>query len=185
MSEDGEALLDALRQPGDASVAARDQLVSSRDQAESPERQRLRGEVAAALGQSLRPSDRGIARWLLQQEIAAHQARGQGATEALYTLVAAVARYAQPEDALLIWRARQATPETREGVDVEQMARAGLDAVRATVTKLAERAGPQSDDARQALAWLDAAETSGAFDDLPGYFLWADERFGLLISGPT
>lgn len=185
MSEEAEALLDALRQANDASVAARNQLAFSGDKAESADHQRLRGEVAAALGQSLLPSDRGIARWLLQQEIAAHQARGQGASEALYTLVAAVARFAQAEDALLIWRARQATPETREGVDVEQMARLGLDTARVTLARLAKQPGPQRDDARQALAWLDAEEASGAFDDLPGYFLWADERFGLLISGPA
>jgi hypothetical protein len=70
-------------------------------------------------------------------------------------------------------------------VDVEQMARAGLDAVRTALTRIIERAGAQRDDARQALAWLEGGATVGAFDDLPTYFLWADERFGLLISGPT
>lgn len=185
MSDEAETLLDALRHSGDASASARGQLAFAGEQVERSGRQRLRAEVAATLAERLRPTDRGLARWLLQQEILAHEARGYGATEALYTLVAALARFAQPEDAPLIWRARQATPETRDGVDVEQMARAGLDAVRATLTRLAQQAGPESDDARQALAWLDAGAASGAFDDLPEYFLWADERFGLVVSGPT
>lgn len=185
MSDQAETLLDALRHPGAASASARDQLAFAGEQEERSGRQRLRGDVAALLGESLRPTDRGLARWLLEQEILAHEARGHGATEALYTLVAALARFAQPEDALVIWRAWKATPETRDGVDVEHMARAGLDAVRATLTGLAQQAGPTSDDARQALGWLDAGVASGAFDDLPGYFLWADERFGLVVSGPT
>lgn len=191
MTDKAERLLEALRQPdaiaesAGSEASARAQLVFASAEAESPDRERLRGDVAAALGLSLRPTDRAIARWLLQQEIAAHEARGQGASEALYTLVAAVARFARADDALLIWRARQATPETREGVDVEQMARAGPDAVRTALTRIVERAGAQRDDARQALAWLEDGASVGAFADLPTYFLWADERFGLLISGPT
>jgi hypothetical protein len=149
------------------------------------ERARLRAEVAQALGRDLRPTDRPLARWLLEQEIAAHMARGVGASEALYTLVATVARFAQPADAPLIWRARQVTPETRTGVDVEQLVRAGVAATRTTLERMAAQPGAQADEARQALGWLDDGATAGAFDDLAGYFLWADERFGLTISGPT
>ncbi len=185
MNDEAEDLLDALRQPGARAESARGQLAFAGGQSENPRRQRLRDEVAAALGTTLRPTDRGVVRWLLQQEIEEHKARGHGASEALYTLVAALARFAQADDALLIWQARQATPESREGVDVEQMARAGFDAVRALLARMAAQSGPQRDDARQALAWLESGATSGALDDLPGYFLWADERFGLLVSGST
>lgn len=180
-----DALLAALRQPGAAGRAARAQVAHAGAEATTGERQRMRAAVTAALGRSLRPTDRPLARWLLQQEIAAHEARGHGASEALYTLVAAVARFAQPDDALLLWRARQATPETRAGVDVEQLGRAGLAATRAALERVAAQAGAQATDARQALHWLDEGASTGAFDDLAGYFLWADERFGLTISGPT
>lgn len=139
-------------------------------------RERLRAEVAAALALDLRPTDRPLALWLLAQEIEAHEARGVGASEALYTLVAVVARFGQPEDAPLLWRAREATEETRAGVDVEQFARLGIAEARAALA--------HAGDGR-ALAWLDEASKVGAFGDLPGYFLWADERFGLAVSGPT
>lgn len=136
--------------------------------------ERARAEVVAALALDLRPTDRPLAQWLLAQEIAAHEARGAGASEALYTLVAAMARFGQPEDAPLLWRAREATEETRAGVDVEQFGRLGIAAARAALAREAV-----------AIAWLDEAAATGAFDDLPGYFLWADERFGLHVSGPT
>ncbi|HEY7851228.1 MAG TPA: hypothetical protein VIC27_14255 [Ktedonobacterales bacterium] len=185
MDDRAEALLDALRQPGDIGRLARAQVAYDGDAAGQGERQRLRAEVVAALGSSLRPTDRPIARWLLQQEIVAHQACGFGASESLYTLVAAVARFAQPSDALLIWRAWHATPETRAGVDVEQLGRAGLAATRAALQQVAAENGAHAEDARQAMRWLDEGAATGAFNDLPGYFLWADERFGLTTSGPT
>lgn len=177
------ALLDALRRSGDAGASARTRVAYTGGEASADER--LRAEVVRALGHSLRPTDRPLARWLLAQEIAAHVARGHGASEALYTLVAAIARFAQPEDALLLWRARQATPETRAGVDVEQLGRAGLVPTRAALERVAAQAGADGDAARQALRWLAEGAAAGAFDDLPDYFLWADERFGLTISGPT
>ncbi len=183
MSEEAKAALDALRQARDD--ATRERLAHTGALAGRPERERLRGEVAVALGRSLRPTDRALARWLLEQEIAAHEARGSGASESLYTLVAAVARFAQPADALLIWRARQATPETRAGVDVEQLGRAGLAATRAALAQLAAQAGADAAEARQALGWLEAGAAAGAFAGLADYFLWADDRFSLVISGPT
>jgi len=145
----------------------------------------MRAAVTALLAASLRPMDRPIVRELLEQEVAAHEAAGSGASETLYTLVAAVARYADPDDTLLLWRARQATPETRAGMDIEQFARAGVERVRRRLNTLAHAPEPRARDARQALAWLESGLASGALDDLPGYFAWADERFGLHISGPT
>jgi len=145
----------------------------------------LRAEVAALLARTLRPADHGIAHRLLEREIADAEAEGRGASEALYTLVAAVARFARAEDAPLLWRARQATPETRAGVDVEQVVRAGPDAVRRHLRALRDAGGPPAEDAAAALAWIAEGAASGAFDDLPGYFAWADERFGLRVSGPT
>lgn len=183
-----DALLAALRQSGDAGRSARAEVAHAGAEVGVGERQRLRAEAVAALGRSLLPTDRPLARWLLRQEIAAHEARGHGASEALYTLVAAVARFAQPDDALLLWRARQVTPETRAGVDVEQLGRAGLAPTRAALERVAAQTGAHAADAhgaRQALRWLDEGAAAGAFDDLPEYFLWADERFGLTISGPT
>ena len=88
---------------------------------------------------------------------------GSGESEALYTLVALVARFADPHDALLIWRARQATPETQSGVDVEQMARLGLDGVRRYLSRLHDANGPEASEAAAALAWLDEGERDGAF----------------------
>ncbi|MGH2514016.1 MAG: hypothetical protein ACRDHP_00010 [Ktedonobacterales bacterium] len=145
----------------------------------------IRAGVASLLAASLRPTDTSIARELLTQEIAAHEVAGHGASETLYTLIAAVARYADPDDVLLLWRARQATPETRTGIDVEQLARAGIERVRRWLTTLARGPEPRASEARQALKWLESGVAAGALDDLPGYFAWADERFGLHISGPT
>jgi hypothetical protein len=41
------------------------------------------------------------------------------------------------------------------------------------------------DDAAAALVWVRAGIANGAADDLPAYFAWSDERFGLRVSGPT
>ena len=188
-SEQVVALLAALRQlaghPSSATAQARATLAHAGNASTQAERERLRAEVAAALARDLQPSDRPVAAWLLAEEIAAHEARGHGASEALYTLIAAVARFGQPADALLLWRAHQATPETRAGVDAEQFGRLGLESARAQLARLATEPSPHADEARQALQWMDAAAAEGVFDDLAGYFLWADERFGLTTSGPT
>jgi hypothetical protein len=145
----------------------------------------LRARVAAALIASLRPTDHDIARWLLEQEVATHIATGYGASEMLYALVAAVARFADPADALLLWRAHEATPETRAGVDVEQLARAGVERVRARLRLLATVDGEPGQEAARALAWFEDGLAQGALRDLPDYFAWSDERFGLLAEGPV
>lgn len=185
MNEQAETLLAALRQTGEAGADARAALAYTGDGAVDAERERLRAAVVATLAGSVRPTDLPVARWLLEQEIATHNARGEGAREELYTLVAVVARFAQPSDALLIWRAREATPQTHIGIDVEQLGRLGLTATRAELERVAQQAGKVAAEAQQALYWLDDGAASGAFDDLAGYFLWADERFGLTVSGPT
>lgn len=182
------ATLEALRERSslqEIRSAARQELAYLGVDAETPVRERLRAEVAAALALDLRPADHPIARWLLEQESAAHEARGVGASEALYTLVAAVARFAHPEDAFLLWRAREATDDTRAGVDVEQFARLGVAEARATLMARSQQTDPDAESAARAVQWLDEAASDGAFADLPGYFLWADERFGLRVSGPT
>lgn len=145
----------------------------------------LRAQVTRLLAGSLQSGDHPIARGLLEREIDELGRVGQGGSETLYTLVAIVARYADPEDAPLIFRAREATPETRAGVDVEQMARAGVSSVRRAQQAVLREGGVGAEEASRALAWLDAGARSGAFDDLPGYFAWSDERFGLHVSGPT
>lgn len=138
------------------------------------------------LAGTVQPGDHALAVWLLRQETADLAQRGiSSATESLYTLVALVARFRQPEDALLIWWAREATPETREGLDVEQMARAGLEAVRRVLERLKEVDEADAQEATAALAWLAEGEREGAFTDLPGYFSWSDARFGLEVFGPT
>ncbi len=175
-------LLEGLRAGGHAAYHARSRLAHV---AGDRDRAALRAEVARMLAQSLRPTDHRITRWLVEQETAALRAVGRGESEALYTLVAAVARFARPEDALLIWRAREATPETRVGVDVEQLARAGAEAVRRYLRSIVEGAGSQARGAANALAWLEEGLTAGVFMDLAAYFAWADERFGLHVSGPT
>lgn len=180
-----ELLLAALRADGADAEAARLALAHPDDPARSRVAAARRAETAALLAASLQPGDGPLARWLLEQEIAAHETVGHGASETLFTLIAAVARYADPDDVLLLWRARQATPETRAGVDVEQLARAGIERVRHRLAALARGAGPHARDARQALTWLESGAASGALTDLPGYFAWADERFGLHVSGPT
>jgi hypothetical protein len=145
-----------------------------------------RAAVTEALLGDLQPGDYALAVWLLQREIAAIGAAGAGATETLYRLIAAVARFARPDDALLIWRAAQATPETRVGVDVEQALRAGPEAVLRVLARRASAHGDtEADDAAAALVWVRAGIANGAADDLPAYFAWSDERFGLHISGPT
>lgn len=146
---------------------------------------RTRADVTSLLAGSLRPGDHAPARRLLEVEISSLMAAGAGATETLYTLVAVIARYADPADALLIWRARMATPETRAGLDVEQMARAGVADVRGRLAEMARGAAAQAHEAAAALQWVEAGAATGAFDDLPGYFAWSDERYGLHVSGPT
>lgn len=174
------ALLNSLRAGGDEAVAARARLVAGARQGDD-----LRPLVATALAGDLRPTDRAVARWLLEQETAALAAGGTGATETLYTLIAALARFGQPSDALALWRALQATPETRAGVDAEQFARAGLEATRAALSASVMGGGAEADEARTALAWLDEAQANGVFEDLPAYFAWSDERYGIKIVGPT
>jgi hypothetical protein len=145
----------------------------------------IRAEITRLLAGSVTPADHASAGWLLRLETDALAAARLGESEALYTLVALVARFADPRDALLIWRARQATPETQAGVDVEQVARLGLDGVRRYLARLRAANGPESGEAAAALAWLDEGERDGAFSDLAGYFAWSDERFGITVSGPT
>ncbi len=174
------ALLEHLRAGGDMAEDARARLEAGARQGDA-----LRALVASTLVADLRPSDRSITRWLLEQETAAHTARGSGATETLYTLVAALARFRQSSDVMALWRARAATEETREGVDAEQFARAGLSETRALLVTMAREGSPDTEEARAALDWLNEAHAAGAFDDLPAYFAWSDERYGLHITGPT
>ncbi len=141
----------------------------------------ITGELLA----DLRPDDHALAVWLLEQEIAAVSQLGAGDLETLYRLIAAVARFARPVDAVLIWRAAQATPEAGLGVDVEQALRAGPEATLRTLRRLSARDDSQAKDAAAALAWVEAGVAEGAASDLPAYFAWSDERFGLHISGPT
>jgi hypothetical protein len=178
-----EELLDGLRAGGPPAEAARTSLAHA--SAEAGVAAERRAAVTRLLAASLRPTDRDLARWLLEQETAALAAAGRGVSEALYTLIAAVARYADPDDVLLLWRAREATSETREGVDVEQLARAGIDRVRRRLQTLVRAGGPRAVEASEALQWLEDGLAAGASADLPGYFAWSDERFGLRVAGPT
>lgn len=183
-----EMLLADLRAGGERAETAHTHLAFPSMRGSTEEREQAAGwraGVSALLAASLRPGDREHARWLLEQEIAAHEAAGHGASETLFTLVAAAARYADPDDVLLLWRARQATPETRTGVDVEQAFRAGIERVRRRLETLTRQQGARAREAADALEWLESGVSSGAAEDLPGYFAWADERFGLRISGPT
>lgn len=178
-------LLAALRAGGGEAERAREALAFTTTAKDEAGPATARSAVAALLVSSLRPADRSIVRWLLEQEIAAHEAAGHGASETLYTLVAAVARYADPDDVLLLWRARAATPETRAGVDAEQALRAGVERARRRLRTLIERGGQRGEEARCALEWLEQSIATGAAEDLPAYFAWSDERFGLNVSGPT
>jgi hypothetical protein len=177
MSQSSAAhLLPDLRAGGETAQSAR-QIISANAA--------IRAEVTRLLAGSVTPADHALACWLLRIETDALAASGSGESEALYTLVALVARYGDPHDALLIWRARQATPETQTGVDVEQMARLGLDGVRRYLIRLRDENSPEASEAAAALAWLEESERDGAFADLAGYFAWSDERFGITVSGPT
>jgi hypothetical protein len=178
-------LLAALHAGGDAADSARRALAYAAGTGTADVHAAVRRQVVDALIASLLPTDRAVARWLLEQEVAAHRAAGQGASDALYALVAALARFGDPDDALLIWHAREATPETRAGVDVEHLARAGVERVRARLRALAAHGGARGAEAGRALAWLDAGVAAGALDDLAAYFAWSDERFGLVTDAPT
>ena len=144
-----------------------------------------RADVTRALLADVRPGDHALAIWLLEREIAWVNYADAPDLEILYRLIAAVARFARPDDALLIWRAAQATPETRAGVDVEQALRAGPNAALNALERRVARGGSVAAEAAGALAWMREGIASGAASDLPGYFTWADERFGLHTSGPT
>lgn len=177
--------LDALRRGGQAARSALATIAFHAGGADQEVRSQVRADVTASLAESLCATDASVARRLLREEIAAHEAAGVGASETLFTLVAIVARFGSPPDVFLVWRARQATPETRLGVDVEQVGRLGLERVRAILEQAASGAGPHADAARHALAWIAQGVESGAFADLAGYFLWSDERFGVAVSGST
>src|SRR5690242_5775307 len=177
----GPAARDLERLRAGERTAARNESAEARQQDAA-----WRAAVTEALLADLRPGDHTLAVWLLHRELAAIGAAGGGVTETLYRLVAAVARFARPDDALLIWRAAQATPETRVGVDVEQALRAGPEAVvHALVRRASAHGEADANDAADALAWVRAGVANGAADDLPAYFAWSDERFGLHVSGPT
>jgi hypothetical protein len=145
--------------------------------------------VARELLADLQPGDHALAVWLLERAIAGAAAElipdDPDALETLYGLVAVVARFAHPEDALLIWRASQATAETRDGVDVEQTLRADPDAVMRTLRRMSAANGQQGQDAAMALAWIQQGIAEGAANDLSSYFAWSDERFGLYVTGAT
>jgi hypothetical protein len=181
-----QRLLAALRSK-DATLreAARETLAYSADHLVEARHVELRAATVRHLAGALRPSDHLLLRWLVEQETAAHAASGHGASEALYILVAALARYTDPADALIIWRARNTTPETRAGVDVEQALRAGVERVRRHLTRLVQKDVARAAEASRALAWVEAGVAGGAADDLPAYFAWSDERFGLHIDCPT
>lgn len=175
-------LLAELRAEGTRALQARSLLAYRPGE---PARDAAREDVAHVLVSTLRPDDHALTRWLLEQETLHQRAIGTGGSEILYALVAALARFGSPQDALTIWRARDATPQTRAGVDVEQLGRQGVDEVQRSLRATAEASGPDAGEARAALAWLEEGLTTGAFADLPGYFAWADERFGLQVSGPV
>src|SRR6185369_10995249 len=101
MSQNAAAhLLLDLRAGGEAAQSAR-QIISADTS--------IRAEVTRLLAGSVAPADHALAGWLLRTETEALMSARSGESEALYTLVALVARFADPHDALLIWRARQAT----------------------------------------------------------------------------
>jgi hypothetical protein len=177
-----DTLLAALRAGDEAAFLS---LAHDGNPDEAARRATLRAEVTQELAAQIVSTDRSLARWLLEQEVAYLCAIGHGVTETLYTLVAALARFGQPDDTLTIWRAREATPETQSGVDVEQLLRAGFEPVRSHLHRLASGESPEAQEARAALDWIEAGVADGAADDLPAYFYWADERFGLQVSGPT
>lgn len=176
-----DRLLTAFRAGGEGATRARARVAHAGDESSAA----ARAAVTSALIASLQPSDHEVARWLLEQEVAAHEAEGQGASETLYSLVAAVARFADPADALLLWRAHDATPDTRAGVDVEQLARAGVERVRVRLRELSAAGGRRGARAARALAWFEEGIASGALDDLAAYFAWSDERFGLTLHAPV
>lgn len=178
----GATLLAALRA---GPPSAYDALAYVGEPGSDARRAALRAEVTQALVGHLLPADRSLVRWLLEQERAQLRASGHGVTETLYALVAALARFGYPEDTLLLWRAREATPETQAGVDVEQLLRAGAEQVRGYLRGLARGEEPAAHEAQAALDWIEAGITAGAADDLPGYFHWADDRFGVRIVGPA
>jgi hypothetical protein len=175
-------LLAALRQGGADAAIARAALRAGANAADAAAD--LRARVTVALIASLLPADHGPVRWLLGEELEALARQGHGATDTLYLLVAACARFGDVEDALLLWRAYAATAETRATVDVEQMARAGVERVRATLSALAG-AGQQQAEAAAALSWFEEGLASGALDDLASYFAWSDEQYGLVTGAPT
>lgn len=185
MTIPSESTLDALRHGGQDARAAWPALTYQGDEVSREDRSRLRAAVAASLAGSLCAADASIARRLLLEEIVTLESAGVGAGEALFTLVAIVARFANPTDVWLLWRAHQATQETRLGVDVEQIGRLGVEQSRAILEQAASGDGAQVVEAQQALAWIAQGAESGAFDDLASYFTWSDERFGLAVSGST
>ncbi|MGH9518311.1 MAG: hypothetical protein ACRD2D_01630, partial [Terriglobales bacterium] len=90
MVQAGE-LLAALRHGGEGAASARERLAFAGAVLERAGREELRAAVASELAASLGPGDENVARWLLRQAVAAHEARGSGASEALLMLVASVA----------------------------------------------------------------------------------------------
>jgi hypothetical protein len=166
-----------LRAGGADELAAR-RLLAAGD----PEADALRAQVASELATTLRARDRATTRWLLAEETAALAARGDE-SETFYTLIAALARFGQPSDALALWRARETSAATRIGVDAEQFARAGWTATRDWLASVMRGGGSEAAEARAALAWLDRAAAEGRFGNLPEYFAWSDQRYSVQVSG--
>src|SRR5579863_4572283 len=69
-------LLASLRDAGEGAEAVRGPLAYQPGAPNAGERAALRAEVARELAASLHPGDRPLARWLLEQEIAAHEDAG-------------------------------------------------------------------------------------------------------------
>jgi hypothetical protein len=181
MNQEPDRVLAALRQVG-TDAAAREALRAGAGSGDAAAD--LRARVTARLITTLLPADHATVRWLLAEEVESLARQGRGATGTLYLLVAACARFGDPADALLLWRAYIATPETRATVDVEHLARAGVERVRRALVTQAE-AGPLRTEAAAALAWFEEGVTSMALDDLASYFAWSDEQYGLVTGAPA
>ncbi|MEZ0371363.1 MAG: hypothetical protein ACAI44_19880 [Candidatus Sericytochromatia bacterium] len=123
----------------------------------------FRAAVCQELNRSLMPADRPLALHLLEQEILSHRAAQWGIEDNLRLAAWLLFRLAQPEDSLLIWRAKSVNFDTHSGLDVQLLAGAGVESTRHFL------AASEDPEAAKALEYLELALAAGDLDELAAW----------------
>jgi hypothetical protein len=86
----------------------------------------LREQIARVLNKDLQPNDHALIRYILLQEMQAHQHVGEEMTENLRRCAYLLYRLGNVEDSILLWKAKNINFDTYCGLDIQFLVGAGL-----------------------------------------------------------